>query len=48
MEDVNGMFDSCFLVYCNLLGNFCSENIIFFKKLSSTEEASNDNVAKKS
>ena len=30
MEDVNGMFDSCFLVYCNLLGNFCSENNFFF------------------
>ena len=46
-EEVKGIFDSCFLIYCSLLGDFCSENIIL-KKMSSTEEASNENVAKKS
>ena len=30
-EDVNGIFDSCFFMYCSLLGDFCSENIIFKK-----------------
>ena len=30
-EDVNGIFKTCFLIYCSLLGGFCSENIIFKK-----------------
>ena len=38
-EDVNGIFKTCFLIYCSLLGDFCSENIIFKKIV-------NENVAK--
>ena len=47
-KDVNSIkktFVFCFLVYCSLLGVFCTENIR--KKWSSTEQASNTTVAKK-
>ena len=40
-EDVNIMLNTCFLMYCSLLGDFCTENIIL-KKWSSTEQASSE------
>ena len=47
--DVNSILNTCFLMYCSLLGDFCTENIIFLKKeWSSTEQASNETVAKNS
>ena len=31
-EDVNSILNTCFFIYCSLLGDFCNENIIFLKK----------------
>ena len=51
-KDVNIIKNTCFFfvclfcVYCSLLGFFCIENIR--KKWSSTKQASNKTVAKKS
>ena len=41
VKDVNIMLNTCFLMYCSLLGDFCTENIIL-KKWSSTEQASSE------
>ena len=40
-EDLNNMLNKFFLMYCSLLGDFCTENIIL-KKWSSTEQASSE------
>ena len=45
-KDINSII-KCFFVYYSLLGVFCTENIIR-KKWSSTEQASNETVAKTS
>ena len=55
-DDVNSILNTCFFPfnYCSLLGDFCTENIIKEnkqtnkKEVSSTEQASNEAVAKNS
>ena len=45
--DENSVFNTCFFIYCSLLlGDFCTENIIK-KDWLSTEQTSNETLAKK-
>ena len=45
--DENSVFNTCFFIYCSLLlGDFCTENIIK-KDWLTTEQTSNETLAKK-
>ena len=55
-KSVNSILNTCFAIYCSLLGDLCTKNIIKKKKrkekkrmvMQSTEQALNETVAKKS